>query len=393
MMSVLVVAPRGFSFAFPMLLLSAAALFSCVDSSGQMLSKTFIVGQIDASNHVALPTYANLTYAIKTTSYPLQPSLNYLAHNSPWEFPYNPAFIPGHNGLLVRVQNGTTSPPGQCSKPITNSFMAFAPFSTNGSMKLERKPVFGPAMTAWEQSAEDPRVIYENKTKTWYMTYTANGNVSQPPLNRHQGIATSQSPLTAGTWQRQCSAANPCLAPGLKSGAMLPRVHGPHYMFVYDLTKNCPSNPGGVCRHTVVTTSHDLVHWTVSNRTLLPRRPGMWDAGLIEPGPPPLELANGNYLFFYNGATLPNDREYHVGWAVLDQHDPTKVIQRSEEPVLSWSDRPWMIGNSSKYICYTPTVVFCNGARPLGNDTFELFFGGADAVVGRATVVVTTTAS
>jgi predicted GH43/DUF377 family glycosyl hydrolase len=111
------------------------------------------------------------------------------------------------------------------------------------------------------------------------------------------------------------------------------------------------------------------------------------------PRPPPLQLSNGDYIFFYNGATLPNDRQYHVGWAVLAGEDPSKVVHRSERPILSWSDRPWMAGNSTKQLCYTPTVVFCNGARrlvssPAGQDTFQLFFGGADAVVGTATVVV-----
>ena len=95
-----------------------------------------------------------------------------------------------------------------------------------------------------------------------------------------------------------------------------------------------------------------------------------------------------------NGATKEMDREYHVGWAVLDAGDPSKVVHRSSSPLLSWTDRPWMVGNSSAYLCYTPTVVFCNAARRLalsagaGPDAFELFFGGADAVVGRARVHV-----
>lgn len=82
----------------------------------------------------------------------------------------------------------------------------------------------------------------------------------------------------------------------------------------------------------------------------------------------------------------------------MDGTNPKKVLQRSAEPVLSWTDRPWMVGNSSQYLCYTPTVVFCNGARVVGGSrdgtgtgtAFELYFGAADAVVGSATVSVLT---
>ena len=142
----------------------------------------------------------------------------------------------------------------------------------------------------------------------------------------------------------------------------------------------------------MIARSHDLITWQLLNKTLLPRRPGRWDEGLIEPGPPPLLLSDGNHIFFYNGATVRSDRQYHVGYAVLSARDPTVVLQRSEDPVLSWSDRPWMAGNATNTttLCYTPTVVFCNGARALGGDRFELFFGGADAVVGTAILTVDT---
>lgn len=270
--------------------------------------------------------------------------------------------------------------------------MVYTPLNANGGVEpLGTSVLFKPRNTSWEQSVEDPRVVYN--AGTWWMTYTANGAVARPPLNRHQGIASSTQPLDPGAWVRHCgiTSGDDCVPPGLKSGAMLVRDQPPHYMFAYDLRKACPGNPQGVCRHTVITTSPDLIHWTPSNITLLARRPGMWDAGLIEPGPPPLLLASGDYLFFYNGATLPNDRQYHVGWAILDGRDPSRVIQRSVVPVLSWTDRTWMVGNTTAdtALCYTPSVVFCNGARPLeAVGTFELFFGGADAVIGTAVVKV-----
>ena len=362
------------------------------------------VGALGAFVLVALSSRSALgsapadLYRAQIVAYPALPALDYLAHTSAWEFAYNPAFLPGGEGsaaqgLFVRVQNGSASAPGTCGKPASASFVAFAELAGSGVKPLGARKLFSPAMTDFEQTAEDPRIIYDPTNKTWYMTYTANGVVSegsQPPMNRHQGIATSTDPLAPGSWQRRCTGAAPCLPPGFKSGAMLHRDSPPHYMFVYDLTKTCPRNPGSVCRHTVVAESDDLLSWHLADggNVLLPRRPGMWDAGLIEPGPPPMRLSSGDYIFFYNGATLPNDREYHVGYAILSGSNPRKVLQRSASPVLSWTDRPWMVGNSTKYLCYTPLVVFCNGAREVAGklDTFELYFGAADAVVGSATV-------
>ena len=208
----------------------------------------------------------NDAYSIRIVDYPALPLLDYEAGTSAWQFAYNPAFLPGQDaqGLFVRVQNGSTSPPGTCGEPASTSFVSFAPLDGGSVRRLGPQKLFSPAMTDFEQDTEDPRIIYDAQNKTWYMTYTANGIVtegSEPPMNRHQGVATSTDPLAPGSWKRQCTSAAPCLPPGLKSGAMLRRPAPPHYMFVYDLTKTCPSNPGSVCRHTVVAESNDLLRW------------------------------------------------------------------------------------------------------------------------------------
>jgi predicted GH43/DUF377 family glycosyl hydrolase len=360
-----------------------------------------------AATGTTAPTAA--TYTVSVTSYPQLPVIDHLVvGQSPWDFPYNPAYLPPSaqlqtkGGLLVRCQDGNSTPGGHCGAPTnTTSVLAFAPVSAGGAVgALTRDSVvLSPANTSYEYTSEDPRVLLHGGT--YFMTYTANGDpeLAEPPLNRHQGIATcTRRCHLAGQWTRRCTAEHPCLIAGVKSGAMVPssKPGGTHYMLAYDLRKVSKVKfAKGLGRDTVLASSPDLIHWTLLNRTLLPRRPAMWDAGLIEPGPPPLRLSDGNWLFFYNGATVKADRQYHVGFAILDGEDPTKVLQRSETPVLSWFDRKWMVGNSlapggvgNTDLCYTPTVVFCNAARSLGGDSFQLWFGGADAVVGTATVHV-----
>ncbi len=104
-----------------------------------------------------------------------------------------------------------------------------------------------------------------------------------------------------------------------------------------------------------------------------------------------MKLLNGNYLFFYNSARsgFPShkpgyDLQYNVGWLILDGSDPSIILQRSEVPLLS-PELAWEIGDKP-YLGLVPRVVFLEAAKPLGDDTFLVFYGGADSVIGAAKV-------
>jgi predicted GH43/DUF377 family glycosyl hydrolase len=63
----------------------------------------------------------------------------------------------------------------------------------------------------------------------------------------------------------------------------------------------------------------------------------------------PLPLSDGNYFFIYNSARkgYPSvkpgfDFQYNVGWAVLDKDQPTKVLQRCEQPMIT-PVLPWEV--------------------------------------------------
>lgn len=79
-----------------------------------------------------------------------------------------------------------------------------------------------------------------------------------------------------------------------------------------------------------VTSSHDPLVWDSVGDVLISPRPENFDSRLVESGPPPLKLSDGNYLFFYNSAELgwPEiaDTAYHVGWVILSGEDPTKIL-------------------------------------------------------------------
>jgi predicted GH43/DUF377 family glycosyl hydrolase len=117
---------------------------------------------------------------------------------------------------------------------------------------------------------------------------------------------------------------------------------------------------------------------------------------MVEGGPPPLRLSDGNYLYIYNSARSgfkspkPGyDLQYNVGWLILDGSNPLKILQRSEEAILS-PELSWEIG----FDYLTPNVVFLEGlvknpdpAAP--PNSFLGFYGAADQVIGAVEIKVT----
>ena len=84
--------------------------------------------------------------------------------------------------------------------------------------------------------------------------------------------------------------------------------------------------------------SENLKDWEPSTRTILAPRPGYFDEGYVEVGPPPIETEAG-WLVVYHGVQkredLPGDpRVYRLGVALLDRDDPTRLLARSEQAVL-----------------------------------------------------------
>lgn len=114
----------------------------------------------------------------------------------------------------------------------------------------------------------------------------------------------------------------------------------------------------------------------------------------MESGPAPLPLSDGNYFFIYNSARagFPSPRpgydlQYNAGFVIIDKNDPTKIIQRSEVPILS-PETMWERGRFPEPTL-VPNVVFIEGIKPLNNDTFLIFYGCSDASLGVALVEVT----
>lgn len=158
----------------------------------------------------------------------------------------------------------------------------------------------------------------------------------------------------------------------------------------------------------------------------------------MESGPPPLPLSDGNYVFFHNSANWNSEHKdfesYHPSYVILDGNDPTQILQRADAPMLSptfgweFGTKPFEcnVHNVSRPAierCEAATrslfqphtfsllaclpsmltqlsqtyinpksslqVTFLEAAVRVAADTFDVYFGGSDAVVGTARIRVT----
>jgi beta-1,2-mannosidase len=113
--------------------------------------------------------------------------------------------------------------------------------------------------------------------------------------------------------------------------------------------------------------SIDLLHWTEATKTpVLPRRPGMFDSRVVEPGPPPI-LTRDGIVLVYNGAD--DKLVYRTGIVVFDKKDARKVISRTDQPVFA-PEREW------EKVGQVPNVVFVEGAIKQA-DCYLFYYYGA----------------
>jgi len=223
---------------------------------------------------------------------------------------------------------------------------------------------------------------------TYYLFYTAY-NCTNAMLS----LATSQDPADPTNWTRY-GYVLPELNWSKSAAALWADGHNglkQHYLFWGDSS----SPPNGIG----IATSQDGLHWNYTGDLLIQVRNDSFDSALVESGPTPLRLSTGDYLFIYNSArpgypsVKPNwDLQYNLGFAILSGSDPTNVLQRSSEPIMS-PTLDWEIGNNGQFL--TPNVVFLEGLVPYPfedcpefSECFFGVYGGSDSCLGAVKITV-----
>jgi len=215
-----------------------------------------------------------------------------------------------------------------------------------------------------EGGVEDPRLVRIHGV--YYLTYTG--------YNKHDAqlcLATSRDlihwarkgvilPAYQGSWNTGWT----------KSGAILPqKIKGKWWMYYLGTRKD----PDGESRDYMgLAQSADLIHWfDASSQPVLERRPGAFDARVMEPGPAP-RLTKAGILLLYNGAD--EHLVYGPAWALFDANDPKRLLARADAPFLLPTLEWERVGN-------VPNVIFLEGAVWRRNQWIG-YYGAADKYVG-----------
>ncbi len=296
---------------------------------------------------------------------------------------FNPAAVVrnGNVYVLYRAEDNT----GEMQIGMHTSRLGLAESGDGIHFTTRPAPVFYPENDAqrereWPGGVEDPRIV-ESEDGTYVLTYTQ--------WNRRTytvGVATSSDLVhwtkhgpAFGTGDKYGGLAykSAGILTRLEKGRLIAaRVNGSYWMYWGEIQVR-------------LARSEDLIHWNpVEGRdgqpiVLLARRPGHFDSGFPEVGPPPVVTKNGIVLL-YNGKNGDKDRDpsigpgaYSVGEALFSTEDPSHLVARTDEPVL----KPEMAFEKSGQ--YAAGTTFAEGLVLFRSKWF-LYYGTADSFVGVA---------
>ncbi len=308
---------------------------------------------------------------------------------------FNPAAMvrDGRIMVLYRAEDST----GEMKIGLHTSRLGLATSADGIHFTRLPEPVFYPAEDAqrareWPGGVEDPRVVEApadlrpgGQAHRYVMTYTQWNRVTYSI-----GIAASDDllhwtkfgPAFLGAYggrydrlkYKSGGIVTTLVGSGKKAHLEAVRIHGRFWMYW-----------GEGAIH--LATSADLIHWTPVEHAkgvpieVLTRRPGHFDSGFPEVGPPPVLTAAG-IVVLYNGKNdaVDGDRRlganaYAAGEALFAADDPARMTARDEAPVLK-PEQPYE--KTGQYVAGT---TFAEGLVWFAGRWF-LYYGCADSAVG-----------
>lgn len=306
------------------------------------------------------------------------PLLDYHKKESIFQYNYNPTYLPIYvenvhieDALIVRSHNIDMDGKFVISYAKDNLFKNNKYF---GLTNVNQNSIIFQKNGKFEDYAvEDPRIAYNKNDQTYYMFYSAVQN--EEKIISRLALATSKHPWIANEWQRH-GVINDNWS---KSGAVIFADENDEYNYLYWGDKDI------TCWKTKDLKSKEKYE---DCGDLLKTRSDNLDSELVESGPAPIKLSNGDYLFIYNSARkgVPSwlkdwDLEYNIFYAIIDGNDKTKLKYRSNTPII----KPELSFEKDSRLLLKPNVVFAEGAKKMDNsDDIIIFYGCGDTYVGAA---------
>jgi predicted GH43/DUF377 family glycosyl hydrolase len=248
------------------------------------------------------------------------------------------------------------------------------------------------------EGVEDPRIVRTNGQ--FIVTYTAfDGKCARQSLALGESLFDLHGVgQMLPQWHRTASRAAGAGCNWSKAGAMFPDMVAGRFAMLF-----------GDEEIRMATAASLAGSWQVADVATLRPRPGMFDGGYLEMGPPPIRVPGG-WLVLYHGVQRTQDspgdaRVYRLGAALLHPSDPRQVIWRCNSPLLepipseqngildvvaNGGPRGLREIASPEVRRRTadrslPSAVFCCGALLRGKDVW-IYYATGDRVINLATI-------
>ena len=123
--------------------------------------------------------------------------------------------------------------------------------------------------------------------------------------------------------------------------------------------------------------SKDMEYWG-HHRHVMGRTESWWESLKIGGGAAPIETNKGWLIFYHGVCNTCNGYVYSIGAAILDINEPSKILHRCEDYVLTpeeWYEERGFVQN----VCFP-----CATLHDSETGRIALYYGCADSYVGTA---------
>lgn len=164
------------------------------------------------------------------------------------------------------------------------------------------------------------------------------------------------------------------LMPFNRNGVLFPRKINGEYVLLSRPSDSAHTPFGDI----MLSQSKDMVYWGKHRLAMEAGGSGWWQAVKIGAGPTPIEIDEG-WLMFYHGVTNTcNGLVYSIGAAILDIDNPTKVLYRTRDYLLTPEESYETTG-------FVPNVAFpCAALYEEDTGRIAIYYGAADTYTALA---------
>lgn len=159
-----------------------------------------------------------------------------------------------------------------------------------------------------------------------------------------------------------------------RNGVLFPRKINGTYRLLSRPSDNGHTPFGDI----YISESPDLMYWGKHRKVMSRSNSSAWQSMKIGAGPIPLETSEGWLMIYHGVVNTCSGYVYSMGAALLDLDEPSKVIYRTKEYLLT-PEKPYETTG------FVPNVAFpCATLSDAATGRIAIYYGAADTYIGIA---------